>query len=159
MTLLNLFLTLLGWRRNRLPTDTVRVKRTKGTSTLGSDQTAGYDNPRRASRLAPSLSEVPATETKSSVGSVARSRSADPGRDREEMNTEKLDCPNCGSHLEHPTHTACEDCSFHLEVYEDRQEAMAAFRRHLAEPDTIVTDPVPVPGLGWALSHTRLMLV
>jgi len=148
MTPLNLLLTLLRLTRKRRPSDTVPVKRTDGTYSLGAGVTTGYDISRPAARLAPALRRGKA------------SARADTRRDRvATMKFATIDCPNCGSPVDHPEQDRCEECSFHLEVYEGRQEAMQAFRRHLAEPDTIVTDPVPVPHIGWALSHTRLMLV
>ncbi|MCA8922734.1 MAG: hypothetical protein KDD82_13050 [Planctomycetes bacterium] len=73
---------------------------------------------------------------------------------------DSFSCPNCDAALPHDEFPqTCEECSFLVEVFLTREDALAAIADLSQDKDAIATEqPNHVYGLGWVIGHTRLML-
>ena len=73
---------------------------------------------------------------------------------------DRFSCPNCQDGLPHSDFPqTCDACGFLVEVFLNREDALAARDRFAGDADGITTQPAHVYGLGWVLAHTRLLLV
>ena len=77
-----------------------------------------------------------------------------------EFYDDRFSCPNCQDALPKSDFPqTCDACGFIVEVFLTREDAQRACGTFEEDPDTIVTRPSHVYGLGWVVGHTRLLLV
>lgn len=71
-------------------------------------------------------------------------------------------CPNCAERqpLGDFLGGSCRDCGFDLIVYDDRHEALQAYRQMRDQRGTLALRPAAIPETGqWAVAHAELALI